>query len=529
MLKHLKVIKLDLGTLLRILSDVFMVSLAFFASLTILMFWAIATDPTIVSGTIWKLSYGKIEDFYTLLFLVIAGPIVFLMNGFYTYGRAYQSRFKVLIIIQAVSTLYLLLAFTLFIFPGIFSSSKTVYFLSYAILVSILVASRIWSALWRSFVLKIGQDGTSTAEKPSVKSNSILVIGGSGYIGSLLVPKLLDCGYKVRVLDLMLFGDEPLENVINHPNLEIMRADFRQVDKVVEAMCDIETVVHLGGIVGDPACSIDEKLTIDINLTATLFLGEVARGHGVKRFIFASSCSVYGASNEILDERSNLNPVSLYARSKIASEKVLEELKDDTFSPVYLRFGTIYGLSGRTRFDLVVNLLTAKALVDGKITVFGRNQWRPFIHVEDVAQAVFAVVDAPLHLVANEAFNVGSNEQNFTLGQIGAMINKFVPEVELLHFETDGDERNYRVNFDKITKTLNFNTKWSIEDGIRQVIAAIKSGSIADYHDAKFSNVKSLKAEMTVDGTCKLVRLFYKDGWEHKLIKETDGLPFESK
>ncbi len=223
----------------------------------------------------------------------------------------------------------------------------------------------------------------------------VLVIGGGGYIGSALLPKLLDSGYHVRLLDLLLFGTEPIADVLDHPNLEIVQADFRQVDEVVAAVRGMDTLIHLGAIVGDPACALDEELTIEVNLMATRMIAEVAKGSGVKRFIFASTCSVYGASDEILDERSALNPVSLYARSKIASEKVLRKMADDRFAPVILRFGTIYGLSGRTRFDLVVNLLAAKALIDKQITVFDGDQWRPFVHVDDAAQAVFKVLEAP--------------------------------------------------------------------------------------------------------------------------------------
>src|SRR5690606_17258118 len=153
-------------------------------------------------------------------------------------------------------------------------------------------------------------------------------------------------GYRVRLLDLLLFGEEPIREVISHPNLEIIRADFRQVDKIVQAMRGVHAVIHLGGLVGDPACSVDEELTVDINLTATRVVAEVARGEGVQRFIFASTCSVYGAGEDVLDEDSELNPVSLYARTKLASERVLQSMAGPDFAPVILRFGTIYGLSG---------------------------------------------------------------------------------------------------------------------------------------------------------------------------------------
>ena len=158
-----------------------------------------------------------------------------------------------------------------------------------------------------------------------------------------------------------LFGQEPIAEFINHPNLEIIKGDFRKVDDLCIAINDCYAVVHLGGIVGDPACSIDEKLTIEVNLTATKVIGQIAKSVGVKKFIFASSCSVYGAQDSLLNEYSDTYPMSLYAKTKITSEQILSELSDENFSPIFLRFGTVYGLSGRTRFDLVVNLLTANA------------------------------------------------------------------------------------------------------------------------------------------------------------------------
>jgi len=331
-----------------------------------------------------------------------------------------------------------------------------------------------------------------------------------------LLPRLLERGYRVRLLDLLLFGKEPIAHVLHHPNLEIIQADFRQVDKVVEAMRGVDTVVHLGGLVGDPACALDENLTIEINLVATRTIAEIAKGMHVRRFIFASTCSVYGASDQVLDERSNLNPVSLYARSKIASEQVLHQLQSDDFSVVILRFGTIYGLSGRTRFDLVVNLLTAKAVVDKKITVFGGDQWRPFVHVDDAARAVMLAVEAPKERVHNETFNVGSNEGNMTLGMVGELVKKLVPDAELIDSGRDGDRRNYRVDFSKIRNRLGFEPQWTVEQGIQQVIEALKSGKVRDYRAAMYSNVKYLTEGATSDA----VKQYYL-GWEKSLIQQT--------
>lgn len=270
---------------------------------------------------------------------------------------------------------------------------------------------------------------------------------------------------------------------------------------------------------GDPACAIDEELTIEVNLVATRTIAEIAKGFGIGRFIFASTCSVYGASDELLDERSALNPVSLYARSKIASERVLLSLASPTFSPTILRFGTIYGLSGRIRFDLVVNLLTAKAVVDGKITIFGSDQWRPFVHVDDAATAVLKVLEAPLPLVRYQILNVGSDSQNYTLHQVGETIHRLVPTAELIVMGSDGDKRNYRVNFSKIRRLLDFTPRWTLEQGIQQVIDALNSGVIQDYRDARYSNVKFLSEE----GVSRLIK--HENGWAHALIQDAPYQP----
>ncbi len=318
----------------------------------------------------------------------------------------------------------------------------------------------------------------------------ILVTGGAGFIGSALLPLLLVKGYQVRILDLLLFGLDPIKPWLDHPNLEIVQGDFRQIDIVVQAIQDVDAVVHLGAIVGDPACDLDGKISLEVNLIATKMIADIARSHQVGYFIFASTCSVYGASDQLLDEQSELKPVSLYARTKAAAEKVLLKIADDRFTPVILRFSTVYGLSGRYRFDLVVNLLTAKAVVEGEITIFGGNQWRSFVHVEDAAKSILNVLEVPQHVVRGEILNVGSNDQNFTISQIGEIIHHYVPSASTITKDELIDPQNYRVNFDKIHRILNFSPQWIIEQGVQQVIAAFRDSKIENYKDARFSNLK---------------------------------------
>jgi len=447
----------------------------------------------LVPRAIWK--HGNLTSMPTWVLaaclMTVIGPFLFYRMGFYTRGRSYASRYKVLVIVQASSLLFLIVALCLYFIRLQPSFPRSVLILDWAVCTTLLLGARLWAQLWK---YALAEENKWANASNGVAGRNVLVIGGAGYIGSALLPKLLDHGYRVRLLDCFVYGEEPIKPFMTHPNLEIHRGDFRNIDTVVAAMKGMNSVVHLGGIVGDPACALDEELTIQTNLIATRMIAQVAKGNGISRFVFASSCSVYGASDLILNEKSALNPVSLYARSKIASEQVLLPLRGNGFEPVILRFGTIYGLSGRTRFDLVVNLLAAKALVEGVITVFGKDQWRPFLHVHDAARSVLASLDARSASVSAVIFNVGCDEQNRTLGQIGELIRDMVPGSVLRCTEDNVDRRNYQVEFRRIRETLGFEPVWKIEAGVRQVLDAIASGKVTDYQDPKYSNVKFLSA-----------------------------------
>jgi nucleoside-diphosphate-sugar epimerase len=443
-----------------------------------------------------------------ILFLVLVSFFVF---GVYAKIRSYSIYGKLTVVAKAASIPYLLVPLIVYVFPDIMPAPRGVILLGWFLNLSASLVSRLWSFTW----LNLGIGNGVTKENRSSDGKHLLLIGGAGYIGSALVPLLLEKGYKVRMLDLFLYGKEPLGSSVKHPNLELIQGDFRQVDKVVFAMRGVDSVIHLGGLVGDPACALDEQLTLEINLVATRVIAEAAKGFGVNRFIFASTCSVYGASDGILDEKSKLNPVSLYAKSKIASEKVLFELESPTFRPTMLRFGTIFGLSGRTRFDLVVNLLTAKAVFDKKITLYGGDQWRPFVHVEDAARSVLVMLESPIDRVGGEIFNIGGNRLNFTLQQVGEMIHKLVPGSELLELGTNSDRRNYRVDFSKVEKMVGYSPKWKLEDGITQVITAIRDGVVSDYNLPAYSNVKILNQEM-------INQLGKNEGWAKRVIQSVE-------
>jgi nucleoside-diphosphate-sugar epimerase len=495
---------------LRIVSDALLVNVALLFALALRFSYLVAFElEAEISRRQLFWNYARAYRNTAGLLTVIC-LAVFYLSGFYTYGRAYRGRYKALIVAQAVSLSYLLFGFLTYFITDV-QLPRGALVLAWVTTMALLMLARLWSLLWRNVLLAEHQLMEQT--KPE-EIKSVLVIGGAGYIGSALLPKLLANGYKVRLLDLLLYGSAPISEVENHPNLEIVNADFRHVDKVVEAMRGVDAVIHLGAIVGDPACELDSELTIEINLMATRMIAEVAKGSGVQRFLFASTCSVYGVSDEVLDECSYLRPVSLYAKSKIASEKVLMAMGDHRFAPTILRFGTIYGLSGRTRFDLVVNLLAAKAVTDGKITICGGAQWRPFLHVDDAALSVLTVLEAPISLVGNEVFNVGSDRQNYRIEEVGELIRQAVPGSQIVSFEAGDDARDYRVSFNKIRQVLDFEPRWQLEQGIEQVVNIVRNGTVRDYRDPIHSNVRFLNEH----GIVSLIPRG--NQWAHELINQ---------
>ena len=333
------------------------------------------------------------------------------------------------------------------------------------------------------------------------KRKSVLVIGGCGYIGSILVRKLLKLGYQVNVLDSIMFGKKSLEVFSNHPKLKLIEGDFRNVETVIRAMNNVSSVIHLGGIVGDPACSLDRDFTIEVNLSATTMLVECCKLMNIRQFLFASSCSVYGRSenNSILTEKSALNPLSLYAETKIAAEKILlDELSYD-FHPVILRFATIFGISPRPRFDLVVNSLTAKAVCKGSFVAYRGEHFRPFVHVEDVAEALVGILEAPMEKTSGHTFNIGSNQGNCSLKEVEEKIVSLIPGASMEHREGRPDQRSYNVSFDKLKKHLGIELDRTLEEGILEIKYAIENSTVSDplSSDREYSNVHRTEEILT--------------------------------
>ena len=347
-------------------------------------------------------------------------------------------------------------------------------------------------------VYKDSESARYVISHPDRKSTikKVLVIGGAGYIGSVLVRMLLKKGYSVKVMDNLLYGDEGIKDLYNVQNFEFFKGDITNIGDVVEALKDVDAVVHLAAIVGDPASRLKPKETLEINYFSTKMLGEVAKFLGISRFVFASTCSVYGFREELSTEETKPNPLSLYAETKLMSERALLELMGNGFCPVILRFATVYGYSPRMRFDLVVNLLIIKALVDKEITVFGEgNQYRPFIHVKDVSKAIVKILEAPQEKICGEVFNVGSEAQNMSIKELAERISAKIPEAELRFIKEKEDDRSYKVSFRKISEVLEFDVEYTIEHAVEEIKGVFGKGKIGDYGDARYSNFKSLKEE----------------------------------
>lgn len=471
----------------RMIADFLIVHLGMIMAMTISVVYQTAVGD---AGLARDIMSGFL-DYYTGFFWLLSPifPAVFFLNGFYTHSRGYTGRYKALVILRGVA-----IALAVFFAANhlLYGTTKVGRSLGIPFVIFTGLGAAgvrlLKEFLGRRFDVK-QKNGVTDAGH----SGCVLVVGGAGYIGSLLVERLLEKRYRVRVLDSLLYGDEPLRPVRDNPDFELMVGDCRNIQDVVRAVQGIESIVHLAAIVGDPACELDHEPALETNYAATRMLIEVAKGHGVRRLLFASSCSVYGATDVEMDEQSAVRPISLYGQTKVDSEQALLQARSDTFYPTVLRFATVFGLGYRPRFDLVVNLLTAKALQERVITIFNGQQWRPFVHVRDVVEATVKILEAPARLVSGEIFNVGDSRMNHTLSEVGEMIRAMFPETRVENVE-NADLRNYRVSFDKIQSRFGFRAKYSLCDGIEELKKAFDAGIIEDYKDLRYHNQRFLQA-----------------------------------
>jgi nucleoside-diphosphate-sugar epimerase len=321
---------------------------------------------------------------------------------------------------------------------------------------------------------------------------NVLVTGGAGYLGSVVSRVLLAAGHRVRVLDSLLHGGVALLGLYAEEGFEFVAGDVREPAAVDGALAGVEAVVHLAAIVGDPACARQPDAARAINLDASLALADRSRAAGVERFVFASTCSNYGRMADptsTVDEDSELRPVSLYAETKVAVERALLGAEDGGPAVTVLRLATLYGLSPRMRFDLTVNEFTMELATRGELTVFGEQFWRPYLHLRDAARAVAAVLTAPVATVAGRVFNVGDSEQNFRKADLVHMIQEQVGEKTTIHrVHRDEDPRDYRVGFERIRRELDFRISRTVDDGIREVLGAVRGGVFTDLSDPRYRN-----------------------------------------
>ena len=296
----------------------------------------------------------------------------------------------------------------------------------------------------------------------------ILVTGNEGYIGSILVPLLQAAGHHVTGLDTALFRECALIPFTRPPTL---RKDVRDVEAA--DLSGLDAIIHLAGLANDPLGDLDPPLTYEINHAATVRLAELAKQVGVHRFLYASTCSVYGAAGEdMIDENSPPNPITPYAHSKLLSERDLARLADASFCPVFLRAATAYGVSPYLRFDLALNNLVAWAFTTHRVFLKSDGtSWRPLVHIRDIAQGYRILLEAPSALVCNQAFNIGATAENYRIRELAELVERGVPDSRLEYADdASPDHRSYRVNCDRIANTLPaFKPQWNAERGIREV------------------------------------------------------------
>ena len=328
-------------------------------------------------------------------------------------------------------------------------------------------------------------------------TKNVLVTGGAGYCGSLLVPQLLAEGYNVTVYDLLYFGDSFLPK--DTPRLKVIPGDIRDLAKLNSALQNQDVVLSLACISNDASFELDESLSTTINLDAFEPMVVAAKKAGVKRFVYASSSSVYGVSDKPnVTEDHPLVPLTLYNKYKGMCEPLLLKHTDDRFVGVVFRPATVCGYAPRLRLDLSVNILTNHAVTNNKITVFGGSQLRPNLHVQDYADLCKLLLVAPTEKIANQIFNCGY--QNMTIMEIAHMVKKVVEQelpqkapIDIVTTPTD-DNRSYHINSDKIKKTLGFAPKHTIEEAVRDLCRAFRDGKIPNsFSDDRFYNVRTLK------------------------------------
>jgi nucleoside-diphosphate-sugar epimerase len=339
----------------------------------------------------------------------------------------------------------------------------------------------------------------------------VLITGHLGYIGTVMAPLVAKAGHEVVGLDTDLY--ERCTFGAPFTTFPGIKKDIRDV--TVADLTGFDAVLHLAALSNDPLGNLNPDVTYDINHRGTIHLAQTAKAAGVKRFIFSSSCSNYGASGDnLLDESAAFNPVTPYGMSKVRSEQDLVKLADDKFCPVLMRSATAYGVSPRLRFDIVLNNLTAWAVASGKIHLKSDGTpWRPIVHIEDISRAFIAALQAPREVVFNQAFNVGRSDQNYRIKEIAEIVKVTVPNCEV-EYAADGgpDTRCYRVSCDKIARVLTeFKPQWDAPKGAKQLYEAFIANSVKleDFEGPRYKRIDHIQALMAsgqLDGNLRWTR-----------------------
>ncbi len=327
----------------------------------------------------------------------------------------------------------------------------------------------------------------------------ILITGGAGYIGSVLSGYLLWHGYRVTVIDDLLFGGESIIPYLTHPNFHFVKANVWEPRALRSAVrsdwSPPDAVVHLAAIVGFPACqAVGRQVAWRYNVEATQRVFEQAVELGVKRFLFASTYSNYGLSpnGKPVTEESELNPQSLYAETKIHAERYLLANADSECAPLIFRLATLYGLSPRHRFDLIVNQFVLEAYTKRELLIYQRGYSRSFMHVRDAVRGFLLGLESPEEKIRGEVYNLGSDGGNYTKDEIVALILKRLPET-VVHYKDmtfGGDMRDITVSFEKVRRRLGFETQLTVDDGIREVLHALRNGLISNPYDSRYRNAQ---------------------------------------
>jgi nucleoside-diphosphate-sugar epimerase len=323
----------------------------------------------------------------------------------------------------------------------------------------------------------------------------VLVTGHKGYIGTVLVPMLLEAGHDVTGMDSNLYrgcGMRNDEDVVKNIDVDIRDVRAAQLE-------GFEAVIHLAALSNDPLGDLDANLTYDINWHASVRLAKLAKQAGVERYLFSSSCSLYGAgSDDFLTEEADFNPVTPYGESKIRTEEEVRKLADMNFSPTYLRNSTAYGVSDYLRGDLVVNNLTGYAVLTGAALIKSDGKsWRPLVHIEDISRAFKAVLEAPRALIHNESFNVGRTSENYLIRDVADIVGEVVPNTKVTYSDTSSpDARNYRVNCDKIARVLPaFQPQWTVRKGVQQLYEAFQTYGLTmdDFLGTRYQRIRTVR------------------------------------